>query len=626
MKKYIRKIPAALPYLVILLSAVILVIRAFYSFCWSDETFYISTCHRFYTGDSIFKHEWFPTQLSSLILLPFYALYLKCTGSVDGIVLYFRILFVLVSMLNSFIIYRILRKHVSLFTAMACSLFLMFYAHLNIATLSYYTLSVQLFLISMLLIWHYYSNGRKGLLIISGILFALSVLCIPTLSVAYFIVAAAVGIVCILVKNHKLKDSTLDTIERARIFEVFRYTFAGILIPATVFIIYLLLTVPVSDFIRAVPYVLSDEEHGTSLIYPFKKFLIGINEVFGYGAYASYLLILVSALLSFYKAGKNMVVRFIIFIADFLLFVNLYLCSVGHTGYIQTALCLFTLPLFFMQEKKDLPLFFSLVVGGMIFSMVYSYSSNGYLYVLSMGHFIAGMGCVIILEQFALESLINKPDSMADTSNHTDTSEPDVVSEDSTKNKAGKRKRSISGYIYLICCTAIICIALTQTMLLRLVNIYRDAPVQMLDFRITEGPAKGLYTTPDHYLSYNVVYSTINKYCLSSNTPGGSGNIFITKLLPWGYMCTDLKCGTPTTWRTPFNSGRLQPYYEMNPDKVPDMILVLNETYGSYITSGDVVSDPTPNENEIDGWLLGYVNDNGYEKLNVPCGILYRRK
>jgi hypothetical protein len=52
----------------------------------------------------------------------------------------------------------------------------------------------------------------------------------------------------------------------------------------------------------------------------------------------------------------------------------------------------------------------------------------------------------------------------------------------------------------------------------------------------------------------------------------------------------------------------------------------MNETYGSYITSGDVVSDPTPNENEIGGWLLDYVNDNGYEETAVPCGTLYRRK
>ncbi|MCR5602162.1 MAG: hypothetical protein K6G27_00500 [Lachnospiraceae bacterium] len=601
MKKYIRKIPSALPYVVFLLSALILIIRAFYSFCWSDETFYLSTCHRLYTGDRIFGHEWFPTQLSSLIMLPFYALYIAVTGSIDGIVVYFRILFVLMSTLNAVIVYNILKKHASVFISMTCALFLMFYTHLNIATLSYYTFSVQFFLISMLLIYHYYTSESKGQLILSGIIFALSVLSLPTLSIAYFLLLAGTGIVYVLEKKKKLSDRAINLIAKARLYEVIRYTFAGIVIPATVFIIYLLLTVPLTDFIKAVPYVLSDEEHGTSLIYPVRKFFISINEVFGYGAYAAYLLILTTALISRFKKGTDGVLRLLVFIADVALFVFLYLTSVGHTGYIQTVLCLFTLPLFFMQKKKDIKLFFTLIVSGMIFSLVYSYSSNGYLYVLSMGHFISSIGCMVILEQFAKETLSNR-------------------------ESTGRSVRRISGYLYLICCTAIICISLTQTMMLRLVNIYRDAPVQMLNFRISEGPAKGLFTTPDHYLSYNVTYATIHKYCRRDSINEGTGNIFITKLLPWGYMCTDLRCGAPTTWRTAFNSERLKPYYEMNPDKIPDIILVMDETYGSYITSGDVVSDPIPNENEIDGWLLNYVEEQNYEKLDVPCGIMYKKR
>jgi hypothetical protein len=481
---------------------------------------------------------------------------------------------------------------------MACALFLMFYTHLNIATLSYYTLAVQLFLISMLLIYHYYSSEKKGQLILAGILFALSVLSLPTMAVAYLAAVLTGGIILLLIKKQKLRESTVSLIEKARLSDVIRYTFAGILIPATAFIIYLLLTVPVREFIRAIPYVLSDEEHGTSLIYPLRKFFISINEVFGYGAYAAYLLIMIAAASTFIKLNRNRIFRFLLFIADISLFVYLYLISVSHTGYIQTVVCLFTLPLFFLMEKKDLKLFFTFIVSGMIFSLVYSYSSNGYLYVLSMGHFIVSIGCAIVLEQFTREALGRNP--------------------------------FVVKYLYLICCTAVICISVTQTMLLRLVNIYRDAPVQMLDFRINEGPAKGLYTTSDHYLAYNVVYATLHKYCTSdalADASSGStevnGTLFITKLLPWGYMCTDLKCGAPTTWRTAFNSERLKPYYDINPDKVPDIILVMKESYGSYLTCGDVVADPSPNENEIGGWLLDYVNDNGYEKKTVPCGELY---
>ncbi len=614
------KIRKILPYSLIFLSAVILFIKCFYSFCWSDETFYFSTCHRFFTGDSIFLHEWFPTQLSSVVLLPFYAAFMIITGSNTGIILYFRILFVIMSTVNALVMYKILKQHASRFAALTCSLMLMYYTHLNIATLSYYTLSVQLFLMSMLLIYHYSMSRSRKQLIVSGVLFALSVLCLPTLCIPYFITLAVIACLLLYCRHRQTGNGFTERINDAGLTDIVKYTFIGILIPAVVFFAFLLTNVSVSDFIKGIPYVLSDEEHGTSLIYPLKKFFISINEVYRYSAYASYLLIIVSFVSVFYSRLKTRAAAMAIFAADLILFVVNFICSNGHTGYIQTALCLFALPLFFITEKKDMRLFFLFFVSGMILSTVYSYSSNGYLYVLSMGHFIASIGCVPMIGNFVKEMLKTDPET-------------------GTKSKALSWCIHNFGNICLIACTAVTCAVLIQTMMLRLVNIYRDAPVQMLNSRITEGPAKGLYTTADHHVAYNVVYSTIKKYCRSSNLndphrfdnslekdSSSVANIFITKLLPWGYMCTDLRCGAPTTWRTPFNSERLEPYYKMNPGRYPDMILVLNEQFGSYMTCGDVESDTAPNENEIGGYLLEYINSNDYETIEVPCGTLYNRK
>ena len=614
------KIRKILPYALISLSAVILFIKCFYSFCWSDETFYFSTCHRFFTGDSIFLHEWFPTQLSSVVLLPFYALFMVITGSNTGIILYFRILFVIMSTVNALVMYNILKQHASRFSALTCSLMLMYYTHLNIATLSYYTLSVQLCLMAMLLIYHYGMSRSKKQLITSGVLFALSVLCLPTLCIPYFITLIVIACLLLYGRHSKTESGFAAQINNAGLSDIVKYTFIGILIPAVVFLAFLLTNVSVSDFIRGIPYVLSDEEHGTSLIYPLRKFFISINEVYGYSAYASYLIIIISFVSVFYSRLKTRFAVMAIFAADLILFIINFIFSNGHTGYIQTALCLFALPLFFMTEKKDMRMFFLFFVSGMIFSIVYSYSSNGYLYVLSMGHFIASIGCVPITEMFVKEML------KADTKTEV-------------KNRVFSWCIHNFGNICLIACIAVTCAVLVQTMMLRLVNIYRDAPVQMLNSKISAGPAKGLYTTADHQVAYNVVYSTIRKYCQSSNLnephrfdnsleqdSSSVANIFITKLLPWGYMCTDLRCGAPTTWRTPFNSKRLEPYYQMNPGRYPDMILVLNEQFGSYMTCGDVESDTAPNENETGGYLLEYINSHDYETIEVPCGTLYNRE
>lgn len=578
------------PYIILGLGVLLLLCKCFYSFCWSDETFYFSTAYRFYQGDSIFLHEWFPTQLSAVLLLPLLSLYMAVTGSVSGIILFFRICFVIFASFSSLTVYQILKHTVRKTTALFCALTVLFYTHLNIATLSYYTISVHCFLLAMLLIYHYYQTQKKRFLLISGILFALCVLALPTMAVAYFLVMAVLLLLLLSMRILKLPAAFQALLRKAELPSVCFYTFLGICIPAVLFFIFLLTNVSISDFINAIPFVLSDEEHGTSLVYPLKKFFIGINEVYGFAAYAGYLLVLVTFFLGrfFSDASKKAAAAI-----DFILFVIYFSFSLGHTGYIQTAVCMTALPLFFLTKKKNWKLFFLLFGGGMIFSVVFSYSSNGYLYILSMGHFIASIAALLFIQDFSAEQMSDK----------------------------------LHGKLCQVLCTAVVCVAVLQTITLRIVNVYRDAPMPDLTAKITEGPAGGLYTTEEHLSMYQTVYDTLQTYCQSDSEGVNAKNqtLFITKLLPYGYLCTDLKCAAPTTWRTAFNSKRLEPYYEINPDRFPDLILVLDEQYGSYDTCGDVEADPAPNANEIGGYLLDSIEDMQYEKLSVPCGTLYRR-
>jgi len=368
-----------------------------------------------------------------------------------------------------------------------------------------------------------------------------------------------------------------------------------------IFSIFLLTNVPLSDFINAIPYVLSDEEHGTSLIYPLKKFFISINEVYGYVAYLGYILVLITALGALLNALGLKIshhLKLLLGYADIVLFIVYFIYSIGHTGYIQTAVCLFVLPLFFLTDKKNWTAFLLLYVSGMIFSLVYSYSSNGYLYVLSMGHSIAAIGSVLLIHDFKKEL-------------HNDTVS---VSDNSVS-------------ILSLLCTCVLLVTLMQTITLRFVNIYRDAPLSVLTAKVESGPAKGLYTTPAHKELYDTVYKTIQENCQSDNlsVKNAEDSIFFTKLLPFGYLCTDLKCGSPTTWRTMFNSDRLADYYTLNPERYPDIILVLDEQYGSYDTCGDVIADPNPNKNEIGGFLLDYVTAHHYEIIDVACGTIYKK-
>ncbi len=552
-----RKLKPYLPYIIFALSAVLLIIRAFYGFCWSDETFYISTVKRFFDGDLIFADEWFPTQLSSLIMLPFYALYTVITGSTDGIILFFRLLYIILSFLISCITYRILCRSYPAPAAFTVSEFMLLYAHLNIATMSYYTLSFQFFVLAMIII----SAGSRRAYITGGFIFALSVLCLPSLAVAYFC-AVFILLIC---------SVHFPSLRRGLIL-----TFAGIAAAAALFVIYLYASGNSMDnLFRYLPYILSDEEHQTSLVAPFKKFFTSVYDVFGVAFYFS---IALSALSFLTYRFRNLIPVF--FGIDIVFFIYYLAVSIGHTGYINTALALTALPLFCMNRKKDWYSFFALYAGGLAVSMTYSYSSNGELYVMTIGHGIACTAAILFISDFISENHI------------------------------------LFGYILY----GMLVLFLLQTAFLRITNVYRDAPLNELTVLIHEGPAAGLFTTGYHADSYDKVLKAVHEIDTQAH---GNDYIFFSKLLPWGYLATDMKCGAPTTWRTKISSKRLESYFSKHPDRIPSVIFILDDDIGTYDSCGDVEADPSPNENECSGWLMNFIEKNGYRKTVTDCGIIY---
>lgn len=561
-----------LPYILILLGAVFMYYRARFSFCASDEAFYASTTNRFLQGDAIFVHEWFPTQLVSLILLPIHGAFKIITGSNNGILLFMRHVYVIFSTFSSIAIYRLINKKYDRVCSCICALFVLFYAHLNIATLSYYTLSFHFFLIAMLLIM----DDKKSSYILSGICFALAVLSLPSLALVYFISMAVYAVYFVFCK---LRHKTVLYLDRVL------YSLAGIIIPAVIVLLYVLPTSGLFGLTDNLTYVLSDEEHITSVVAPFKKFFTAVIDVFGTSVYLTIVLTFASIVIFIYRdilkktASWLTSVVISLFILDiFLAFYN-FRFVLNHTGYISTLIVMFALPAFFLAQRKNYELFFLVFIGGMTFSMVYSYSSNGDLYVLSIGHSIAAIAGFCILFD------INK----------------------------GALKSDFWKILLTAFCIACIIITFYH----RCFYIYRDAPVFCLTEKITEGPAEGLYTTKEHKEQYDSILSVIEK----NET---DGYVFFTKLLPWGYLATEEKCGAPTTWRTKFSSERLRLYYSKNPERIPDTIYILPEDTGKYDTCGDVVADPYPNENDTESGILHEIIDN-YERHDFNDIIVLKR-
>lgn len=589
-------------YLILGVSFILCLFRAFKGFCWTDESFYLSTADRFYRGDALLVSEWYRTQLSSVICLPFYALYMWIAGSNVGVILYFRILYLILSLVTAIIAHKTMKKDYPDTVTAAMAVLIMFYAHLNVTALSYYMMSIDFLLIALFVIYDYSHSNSNKKLIAAGVAFALSVLSLPSFAVFYFAALALVVFVVIVNKFVKLPEVLKKGIDDAKIMPTVWYTMIGIAIPAAIFVIYLFSKVSIAGIIEAVPNIMVDKEHDFTVGFCIRRFFFSVSDVYGKWTYVSYALMGFCFLFSrFIKKTK---IADIILILDAALFVILAIRSYGHTGYIQTALCLFALPVFFLANKKNYRLFWLFVPSGFSLAMTYSFSSSDFLYVLAIGHFAVAIACIGFLYDYVV-------------------GRRQIIEAEGSTDKM----TVLCARFACVIATLIVLYVCGVTIALRMSSVYRDAPIPKMTEKINYGVAKGLYTTPEHLGYYDDVYEMIEDKCMK-DSEGNSHceNILFSKILPWGYMVSDLSCGYPTTWRaTAYNAEQLTAFYNTNQGKQPDIIVVLNEEYGSYDASGDVEDDHNPNLDEMNDYWKDYIKANNMTKRQVKCGVIYRK-
>ena len=584
-------------YVVMLLCFAALLWRSFYGFCWTDESFYVSTADRFCRGVVPLVGEWYRTQLSSVVMIPFYKIFVLATGSTDGIILYFRLLYLVISGGTAFMYYRILRRDYPDTVALLAALIVMCYAHFSNATFSYYMLSFIFLCAALILIYDNKNNDSIPELIASGILIALSVLSMPAFAAGYVIVMLIVFFLMIVSAIPAVPAEIRDGIRGLNLPKKAFYTLIGILIPAAIFTVYMLGQVSLPELMNALSYSLVDNEHAEPLGYFIRKPNRCLQEVFGKWTYISYALIAIT--LVFQNYLKRHELKYFITIADVVVFAVMAYLGRGKVGYIQAAFFLFMIPVFFVSEKKNHRLFWLMAVPAGLVALIYSSTSSEFLYVMAIGFAIAsGAGLCLLYDHVR------------------------QITDDDMNNHA------LKSIVQVAATTAAIVLVLV-TFGLRMKNVYRDAPIPQLSAKITTGVAKGLYTKEEHLRQYEDVEGVINEYLKSTDkfeTVSGNpaGNVLFSKILPWGYVESSLSCAYPTTWRaTAYDAKQLEEYYKINKNSSPDVIMVLDTAYGSYDAAGDVEDDHNPNLDEMPDYWKDYIKDNGFTETRVKCGRLY---
>lgn len=551
----------------ILLLFVILFINNFYTFCWSDESFYISSIHRLINGDCLFTDEWHPTLFYEPLLLPFYYLYIFITGGTEGVYLAARTVQLFLRLFTCFFLYFTLREKNGNFPAVVTAILLMPFLRANIKGLSYYALSLDFFIIGILCLYNFYIAREKLILtFIAGLFFSFTVLCNPFTAFVY-IGYSVWYLIRSIRRNESIKPILL--------------VWGGTVFAAASYILYLATTSTITGFLSSFHNIFETPNYQKSslydvLIFPLNKYITNLLKPYKYTLPFFIVAVITLLVLKIKKIRPSKKIKFTIFVLNLIFFIYNLKVKKSNPGSTFVALAFFTCIFILLYQDKIFDktkhiLFF--VIPGILFSIAWSYCSDTSYTVFTIGYAVAMPGMICLI--FELSQIVF------------------------SKNK----QRCI--FLALL-----FCLMITMSLFQRFHYIYRDGKNSELVCKIENGPAKGLFTTKIRKQKYDEVYKTISK--ISDKYPNKS--IYITPMIPWSYLLLNTKYSGPSTWRGYLDDYQIYNYFEKDNHPYPDLILMTNEEY----TIDSPYKIP---QTEYANTLL-----KKYEKISLSIGELLVRK
>ncbi len=552
----------------------VLICRAFYGMDITDETFYPATARRFYDGDMLFKNDWNSGQLFGLLMLPFYRACIFIHGSNEGMILSARILFVMLEVFTSCFLFRVLLRFGQSFgAAFAAACCILVYARGNIITISYYSLGFLTFLLSIL--WWMEAeraNRNKVYLILSGISFAVSVLCMPYL-IILFVIFVGIAVYCRIRGDMERSQNIC-------------WWFLGILLSAVVFFAYFWRTIPWHDLFVYIPMVFQDPglEHAglPGQLWDLFRYIIFVFLKYTWFVY-------VLTFLTVFLAGRGYVKekRLLkgipwILLLEFMI-QSVYVRSYFEGGIITTFL-LYALQLqLFCPQCRIKKLEICFVIPGLLFGVAWIMGSNVGERVVNMSFLLLNLWAICFLWEFG-------------------------------RMHMGQKAWLMHVPAYML---------FAVLFLIRCFDVYRDGSIWQLDYQISQGSMKGIYTERHRGIAYEQTVHMIRTETMPGDVMVALG------CNPWVYLETAGSCGSYSTWNVGEGEELLTLYYEMNPEKVPDVILTVPEEisiYESWKYSSHGAGIHEEEQPVLDGCLKELSEKEGYICKEYKGAVMYKRQ
>lgn len=657
-----------LPWTVLAAAFCLVVFRSFLSFCWADESFYLAIAHRFWLGELPFVDEWNPAQIYVVLLMPFYSLYRAVFGTADGVFLAARLAYAVLSGAATAFVYASLQKE-SRAGACAGAVLCLLYSRANIGGLSYYNLSLVFCLFGCAALFR--AGGRlagvQGVPAAGGAslparagggakMSGKAGQTAPPMDGANAKARRAAGLWC-LFAGAAMALAVVCT----PFFALFWLAallplgrrFARWRLPAGCFILgsaasaggylaWVLRRVPLSRLLEMLPYVMSDPEANErnlktvlmAFALPVYQFRWTLPLWAGALCWASWRVLVrrrpFAAREALGPAG----------LAGAALAIDLAL-SGRMPGRPHAALCLAAACLFLLLPAARRPMrgFLCFGVPGAVLAFSWQLSSNTRFSGMTIGFALASVWAAVTAARFAgwlREELCSAAGAAADPAadlscgaSASPAADPSCGASASpaagfapARSAAAASRPRLNARLLralpAVCLVLFLVLPAAAAAVQRVVLVYRDDPITLCNTRIEAGPARGLYTSAQNAQLYREVYE------LLASLPPDSEPLYLSSLLPWGYLVNDFRCGAPASWRAPLDFAQLPDYYRLNPQNFPRTVLVLKAGYGRYRSTVENTEENYANANVTESWFLDELAARGYACTETSCGLLWQ--
>ena len=556
---------------------IVLINNAYYGFGWTDEALYTATANSLYHGNRLFFDIFEPTQIYSVLVYPLFYIFVKLTGSTDGIYLFMRIATIIIQFATSVFVFFILSKKYKKTVSFIASFIVLVFSRAQLFGPSYYTFVLVNFTIANILIFYVFELKAKSVwLFVSGIFHGFAILCNPYLVLPY----VAFSLCCVILPSLR------------KYIKKYILIWAGTVLIGTMFLIFVLKNRNLKDFPAALTYFFSSPEYSSKTILQKIKWLLKFPRLL-VTQFIYFLPFTALAAVSLFKQNiKNkinnsktaktvLVILLIInYVAQLVLIDKDNVTVVGFFAFSVLSFILFCNKK--LQDSKKEILYF--LVPGLSLSFVACLASDTGFGVFSIG--IAAcmpFAASLYFDTFCLKS--------------------------SCKTEK---------YLFVLP----LCLLVFGTLYYRVNLTYRDARISphyifipQIENNITKidrGPAKGIWTHKNNKIQYDSIYSAIKN--IKSD---GDDYLMVLKLCPWAYLINDrLKPFSMTAWRVSDNDLRLKPYFEEFQHKFPEHILVLNKN----------IRDNENNEIVDNSYLITELKKQNYESKEIDCGTLWEKR